>query len=146
MRSIFGTEQSYRCSKKIFAVLAGRAGIDLAAVPATAPALRQLLEDLHPARLGISSKRLANVKSLVTRAVDRFGMRRVRVTRDIALAPEWQALLAGIPRRQYVWGLNRLACYCSVKGIAPEDVGTEALIGLEAALEGDCTSGNHAAF
>ncbi len=61
------------------------------------------------------------------------------ITRDIELAPEWRVLMGLTPRHEYRWGLSRLACYCSVVGIAPSDVCPQTLLGLHAALEADCS-------
>lgn len=134
------TDTGRRDTLSALRVLADKAKLDLEATPATAEAVRPLLEALTAPALGVTPKRLVNVRSLVTRAVERFGAPRSWITRSITPAPEWQALLAKAPKRQYAWSLSRLACYCTVKGLRPEDVRAETLIGLLAALEAECIS------
>lgn len=131
---------SLRDTRSAFRFLGEKAGIDLSGTPARPADLRQMLTGLCAARLGISDKRLANIRSLVIRAVDRFGMRRIWITREIQLAPEWLALFDRIETREHRWALSRLAAYCTVKGIAPEDVRSETLVGLQAALEAEALS------
>ena len=81
--------------------------------------MRTVLDGLSAARLGVTEKRLANIRSLVTKAVERFGQRRTWVTKEIPLSPAWQDLLARIEGKEHRWGLGRLACYGTVKGIDP---------------------------
>jgi integrase len=115
-------------------------GIELAATLARPQEVRQIFAGLSPARLGISEKRLANIRSLVGSAVGRFGMRRTWITREIALDQNWSDLLARVPDRQHRWGLSRLACYCTIKGIEPAAVDPDTLRGLHAALEAESLS------
>lgn len=122
-----------------FNALEKRAGIDLSDTPATAVTLRPILANQNASTLGISPKRLANIRSLVTQAVARFGMSRRWITKDIELAPAWRDLMELVPKREYRWSLSRLACYCTVVGIAPAAVRPQTLLGLHAALEADCT-------
>jgi integrase len=114
-----------------------RAGIKLASVIARPTDLRTVLAGLNAAALGISAKSLSNAKSLIRKAVVELGFRRTWITRKVNLAPEWKTLLVTIVRRHHRWGLSRLAAYCTLKGIKPEDVTPETLIGFEAWLETD---------
>lgn len=125
-----------RDTRSAFAALE-RAGIDLARTLATPDRVRTVLDGLSPGSLGVSEKRLANIRSLVVGAVKQFGQRRICITREIPPSPEWVELLASIPERDLRWGLGRLACFCTVKGIRPEDVRVETLPGLLAALEAE---------
>ncbi len=122
-----------------FNALERRAGVNLATTPANAVSVRPILASLNANNLGISPKRLANIRSLVSQAVACFGMQRRWITKDIEQAPEWRELMGLAPKREYRWGLSRLACYCSVVGIAPSDVCPQTLLGLHAALEADCS-------
>ena len=125
-----------RDTRSAFAALA-RGGVDLAAVLATAATVRALLDGLSPARLGVAAKRLANIRSLVTQAVERFGQRRTWVTKEIPLSPAWASLFAQIAAKEHRWALGRLASFCSLQGIAPAQVCVETLRGLFAALEAE---------
>jgi integrase len=133
-----GTRQ--RDTLSAFRSIATKGEIDLAAIPATANEVRIHLEALTASDLGVTPKRLANIKALIAGAIERFGAPRTWITRSVTPAPQWQALLAKAPKREYVWSLSRLACYCTVKGLRPEDVRPETLIGLLAALEAECIS------
>ena len=131
-----GTDR--RDTLSAFRVLAARGEVDLAATPAHVPVVRDLLAALTARGLAVTPKRLANIRSLIGGAVARFGMPRTWVTREIALAPAWAALLDLAPKREYRWSLGRLACYGTVKGLAPANVRPETLRGFFEALEGDC--------
>jgi integrase len=125
------TASAFRC-------LATKLDVDLAAIPATAEAVRELVGDLTPGELGVSSKRLANLRSLIVRAVERFGMRRQVVTRAVPLSKAWSDLLARAEPSYYRHGLNRLGVYCSATGIAPAEVSPQALLGFHSALVAEC--------
>lgn len=122
-----------------FNALQKHAGVCFASTPASAVTVRPILANLNANTLGISPKRLANIRSLVSQAIVRFGMQRRWITKDIKLVPEWQELMDSVPKREYRWSLSRLACYCSVVGISPADVCPQTLLDLHAALEADCT-------
>ena len=114
------------------------APVDLGATPATARSVRELFAAVSPAALGVSAKRYANIRSLIVRAVDRFGMKRTRLTSRVPLAPEWEALLSRVENGTYRQGVKRLAHYCSAMGIPPDEVRSGHLLGLHEALEAEC--------
>ena len=134
------TGTALRDTRSAFRFLADKCGVDLAATLARPQEVRQIFALLSPSRLGIGKKRFANIRSLVGAAVTRFGMRRTWITREIPLDAAWRDLLARIPDRQHRWGLSRLACYCTVKGIEPAAVDSVTLRGLHAALEAEALS------
>ncbi len=82
-RVLSGTAR--RDSRSAFRFLADKCGIDLAVTLARPQEIRQIFAPLSPARLGIGEKRFANIRSLVSAAVVRFGMRRTWITREIPL-------------------------------------------------------------
>lgn len=122
-----------------FSAIKKHASVNLESTPANAASLRPILAGLNASNLDISPKRLANIRSLVSQAVARFGMQRRWITKDIELAPDWHALMGLTPKREYRWSLSRLACYCSVMGVSPANVCPQTLLGLHAALDADCT-------
>jgi integrase len=134
------TGKVLRDTRSAFRVLMEQAGLELETEPATPDRVRELLGDLSASALNIRKKRLANIRSLVRKAVERFGPKRIWITREIELAPAWKTMLDSIPDRQHSWGLSRLACFCTVKGIAPEEVSSEILIGFQTALEAESLS------
>lgn len=109
-------------------------GRDLAAVPANWLALRTLFESRNGAQLGVTEKRLANIRSEVTKAVKTFGAGQAALTKRVALAPEWTELLARTPLKRYGNALARLASFCSVMAIPPEQVNADTLLALHEAL------------
>ena len=113
------TAPQRRDTLSAFNVLAEKGKVDLSATPATAAAVRKVLASLSGASLGVTPKRFANIRSLITKAVERFGSKRFRITEKIPPDCHWQALLGTIPKREYRWSLSRLACYCTVKAIRP---------------------------
>lgn len=129
-----------RDTRSAFRLLEEKAGIRLDEVPATPSEVRETLASLSAAQLGITDKRLANVTSLIRQAVERFGPKRVWITQEIELTSAWKTLLDTISDRQHRWGLSRLACYCTVKAIAPVEVMPDTLIGFQSALEAELLS------
>ncbi|KLK92653.1 hypothetical protein AA309_13270 [Microvirga vignae] len=96
---------------------------------------RELLASVSPAQLGLSDKTFANIRSLVAKAVRRYGQPGSPLTKCIAIAPCWQELLARIGTAYQRQALYRLATFCTVMGIPPEDVRNQTLLGLYAAIE-----------
>lgn len=130
-----------RDTRSAFRWLVTRIQVDLGKTIASPPALRLLFQRMDMAVSDLSAKRLANIRSCLTRAVETFGEQRAPLTKGIALLPSWEKLLdLASPLGQYRWGLSRLACYCSVKGIEPDDVSSETLRGLFTALEAEAVS------
>ncbi|GMG85632.1 hypothetical protein LNKW23_48550 [Paralimibaculum aggregatum] len=131
-----GTAQ--RDTRSAFRCLVSKLGIDPETVPATPKALREILGPLTPGMLGVSGKRLANIRSLVTRAVERFGMARRVLIRDGCLTPDWEALLDRAEPQAYRYGLSRFARFCSAARVAPDTVDMETLRAFHEALEAEC--------
>ncbi|MCZ4263039.1 site-specific integrase [Limimaricola sp. G21655-S1] len=122
-----------------FRFLSETAGLDLTGITARPRDLRELFAGLSAPKLGVSLKRLANVRSLVGRARDEAqAAARPRGPKP-PIAAEWTALLETVPWCQYRWGLNRLARYCTQCGIKPEEVSIDTLSGLRARLEQEST-------
>jgi integrase len=129
-----------RDTRSAFRFVEQKLGVNLDAMPASAGEVRSLLERITHALGDVSPKRLENIKSLIRKAVEQFGSRRVCITREVTLSPEWAALMSLITVREHRWGLNRLAAYCTIKGLAPTEVCSDTLIGFQRALEADCLS------
>ena len=135
-----GTE--LRDTRSAFRFLEKRMAVDLGSTIARPRDLRSVFEPASPARLGITAKRLANIRSLIGKAVERFGLKPTYVTREIPLAPAWVELMQTIEVKQHRWALSRFAAYCTVKGISPADVTCDTLIGFQAALDAEETCKN----
>lgn len=116
------------------AELFGRTLENIKAHPAV---IRELLASRGAAEVGVTQKTYANIRALVGQALRLHGPAIQQLTRRIPLAPAWQALLNRIELHWQRQGLYRLATYCSVMGIAPEDVRSETLRGLFEAVEAE---------
>jgi hypothetical protein len=141
-RELAGT--ALRDTRSAFRFIEQKLEVNLDAVPGTAPEVRGLLDRLSPAMGGVSPKRLENIRSLIRKAVERFGSKRVWITREVTLASEWVALMKLIEEREHRWGLSRLAAYCTIKGLAPTEVCSDTLIGFQEALEAESLIGDPA--
>lgn len=129
-----------RDTRSAFRFIEQKLNANLDQVLGTAPEVRALLDRLSPAVGGVSPKRLENIKSLIRKAVERFGSRRVWITKEVALSPEWEVLMGLVAVPQHRWALNRFAAYCTIKGLAASEVSSDTLIGFQRALEADCLS------
>lgn len=110
-------------------------GRPLTSVRATPSAIRDLFGNRSGAEVGVSAKRLANIRSEVGKALRLYGEAVPALTKRIALSSEWADLLGAITIKHHRMGLTRLACFCSAMGTKPGSVGPEVLIGFHAALE-----------
>ena len=86
-------------------------------------AIRQRLDNIVPAAAKISSKRFANLRSDLGRAIDASGLGSIIKTRHVELDPDWHAVLHGAERRIQT-ALSRFARWATLNQIAPADVDT----------------------
>ena len=87
------------------------------------PGLRRMLAEAHPATVGMSAKRFANIRADLMAALrlaqplwpeaEGIGM---------SLSPSWRALHAICPTPEARWRLPRFMRWCSSRGIAPAQV------------------------
>ena len=99
--------------------LAKFAGLDVATTRADAAMLRAAFEHLNEDRLGLTAKRLANIRSLSKSAVANFGTPRTWPGTNVTLTPEWHDLMELVDRRELQWTLGRLATFASAIRITP---------------------------
>jgi integrase len=92
---------------------------------ANVPALRAELALVHPARAGISAKSWSNIKAGLTRALTLTGV--IRDMKQGEVSVRWNAILRTASERHHVYGLSRLARFCSAEGIDPRDVSDEVV-------------------
>ena len=92
-----------------------------AVIPARWQAVRISVAQLHHARVGVTSKTLANHKSNVRAALRWFGKEQGVPQRGARLSPEWTRFLQQLERsiRQRLYNLAR---YCSARCIGPTSV------------------------
>src|SRR5688572_7058224 len=95
---------------------------DLAALPTDVGYLRDRLASLNPASLGLSRHTWSNLRSNLFRAIEASGLQPVLRTAKTPLAEPWRDLYTRIPDRRIREGLSRFARFCSLNGMAPEQV------------------------
>jgi integrase len=91
----------------------------LEAVPADLKALKSRINDFHHAQIGVSQKRLQNLRSSVT-----FVFQRYEITwpGTAPLTPVWQALFDQLQTKREQDGIVALFRYCASHQIAPQDI------------------------
>src|SRR5262249_31133940 len=92
------------------------------------------LADINPVAVGISAKRVANVRSILLPAVQESGVRPAKAAASKALSPAWIALLKRRSGRRAQIGLSRLARYASSRCIEPNEVNDEVIAGFIAGV------------
>ena len=94
----------------------------LDALPASPKLLLPMLLELTPQRANRSPKTLANMRTLVKRALILTGAgRRVRHY-GTPLSPAWQALYNQLPTKRLKYALSRLIHYANQASIRPDQV------------------------
>lgn len=84
--------------------------------------LRARLKDFAPAMIGLSDRRWANVLSLTRAALKHGGVSLLPGRHREPFAPKWAVLFRPLEQMHTRIALSRLARYCSVRGIEPEQV------------------------
>jgi integrase len=113
------TRRHWTCSMRGIAKGLGRPE---ETIPARYSAIRTALRQLHHAPLGLTAKRLMNHKAN-TKAALRWLNREKNVPEYGArLAPEWEELRTHVEDNVGRSRLSPLMRFCSVKGIAPDEV------------------------
>ena len=92
---------------------------DLTAMPANFEYLRRRFERFHPLHADVSKRRVANVRSLVSAALQIAGIAINRRTYLAPMSAAWQALHDLLPDSYTRGGLSRFLHYCSANGIEP---------------------------
>lgn len=116
-----------------FATIAGQR---LASIPATAAAVRRVLEGTTPQQHGLKKKSFQTLRSTVAFAVKAYGP--VEVRHSNAVKPQWNAAwtelveLIDVPFRRHA--LSRFAAFCSARLISPAAVTNSMLADFLAEL------------
>lgn len=101
-------------------------GRPLKEIPASPRYLRSRMDELSPARFGLTRGRWANIRSLVLKALKLAGVAALPSRHVSRLSPEWQRLYDLLPKQPQRVILSRFMHRCSELGIAPQDVAQEA--------------------
>jgi len=90
-------------------------------VPLDLAAIRERLNAINPAAVGISPKRLANIRSDLLAAFTASGLKAIsRPPKE--LTEPWRALRLKLKTKGHRVGLSRFCHYASAEGLAPMDV------------------------
>ena len=111
-------------------------GDEPAAIPLEMAAISARLAAVNPVAVGITSKRLANIRSDFLAAVKASGLMPVKIKSGDkpVLSSAWVDLFARLSSRRAHIGLSRLARYASAHGVAPKDINDDVIAGLIAAV------------
>ena len=115
------TRRHWTCSLRQAAKWLNRpAGV----IPARWRALRISMAQLHHARVGVTSKTLANHKSNVRAALHWFNKASNIPQRGVRLSTDWAEFREAV--HKYGWGrVSSLVRYCSARGLGRSDVNDE---------------------
>jgi integrase len=108
-------------------------GDEPAAIPLDLAAISARLAAVSPVAVGISTKRLANIRSDFLAAAKASGVVPVNPKKS-PLSPAWVELFARLSGRRAHIGLSRLARFASARGLAPKDINDEVIAELIAAV------------
>jgi integrase len=86
------------------------------------PVIATSLAAVNPVAAGMTTKRLANIRSDFLAAVRASGLIPIGAWYKGPLAPAWRQLFARLKQRRAHLGLTRLAHFASARGIDPQDV------------------------
>lgn len=114
----------WRCSIRRIAAWIDR---PLENLPARLTALRQPVDRLNAARLGVSQKTLSNHKSSLRAALNHLSGLGLTLARGVELSPEWKSLMDQIEDNWARTRLHALLRYASARELSPGDMSDEVL-------------------
>lgn len=106
-------------------------------VPANINWVHIRLRRIHPVQVGISEKRLKNIRSGVLKALELCGASRERSDWLRPPSQAWVSLLDTIPNKHDRWKLSQLAQFCTAAMVEPMEVADHHVKALIEALEND---------
>jgi integrase len=109
-------------------------GDEPAAIPLDLAAISARLAAVNPVAVGISTKRLANIRSDFLSAAKACGLIALKPTGKSPLSPAWADLFEHLSGRRAHIGLSRLARFASARGLAPQEINDEVIAELIAAV------------
>ena len=109
--------------KRVAALLGDEPG----AITVDVSALSAGLAIVNPVAIGITTKRLANLRSDFLAALKASGLIPASAFRKSALIPAWRELFQSHAGRRVEIGLSRLARYASSRGLAPKDINDDRI-------------------
>jgi len=104
-------------------------------VPANPEALRRGLNVMTPAAASMTKSRWANVRALLTAALDLTGAKVVRQSPIVGLTPSWVSLRNRVGDPYARSRLSRFLAYVSAKGVEPDQVNDRTVADFEETLK-----------
>jgi integrase len=101
-------------------------GNEPAAIPLSMETIQAGLAAVNPLAIGMTPKRLTNLRSDFVAAVKASGVISIKLDGKAALGPHWSTLLSGLNRRRHL-GLLRLARFLSSRGTKPGEISDDAI-------------------
>jgi hypothetical protein len=105
-----------------------------AAIPLVMEKIQAGLGAVNPIAVGMTPKRLTNIRSDFVAAVKASGVIPIKLNVKAQFKPEWVDFFSRLAGRKTHLGLSRLARYASAQGIAPEGINDEVINGFIAAV------------
>ena len=102
-------------------------GDEPAAIALDMAAISARLAAVNPVAVGITTKRLANIRSDFLAAVKASGMMPANALGKSPLSAAWTDLFERLSGRRAHIGLSRLARFASARGLAPKDINDEVI-------------------
>jgi integrase len=109
-------------------------GQEPSAIPLDMAAISARLAAVNPVAVGISTKRLSNIRSDFLAAVKASGMMPANALGKSPLSAAWTGLFEQLSGLRPLIGLSRLGRFASVRGIAPKDINDEVIGDFIAAI------------
>jgi hypothetical protein len=109
-------------------------GNEPAAIPLDMGAISARLAAVNPVAMGISTKRLANIRSDFLAGAKASGVMPAKPESKSPLTPAWVDLFARLSGRRAHIGLSRIARFASARGLAPKEINDEVIAELIAAV------------
>lgn len=107
-------------------------GDEPAALPLDIAGISARLNAVNALAVGMTAKRLANIRSDFRAAAKVCGVQ--PVTRRTSLSPEWAKMFKSLSGRRALFGLSRFAHYASARRISPCDINDDVVAGFIAAV------------
>lgn len=118
-----GLKSDAQCAAKCLLTSHNKAEPD--DLPCAPVKLRPLLEAFYPARIRMSEKRWANIRSSLANILREVGWMKERQRHQ--LMPEWDTALEPLQVKAHKGAMTRFAGYCSARNILPQKVNEETI-------------------
>jgi integrase len=127
-----GRKRDFRSAVVAFTKLKG---LPAAVVPLKLADIRDTLDSTEPAKLQVSDKRWANLRSDLAAAVEASGLVSMFKTADVTPSQNWKRFVGPGAERRIRFGLSRFIRWATLRGIEPWEVDEGVITRFVADLE-----------